>query len=129
VSFIGNIIYAALLVFVVIASLSELGVDTTSFAAVIAAAGLAIGLALQGSLSNFAAGFMIIALRPFKIGEYIEGAGTSGTVEDISILTTTLKTPDNKKIIIPNSAITGGNIVNYSAHPAPRGYGLWLRLW
>ena len=114
VSFIGNIVYALLLTFTVIAVLEQLGIDTTSFAAVIAAAGLAIGLALQGSLSNFAAGVMIIALRPFRIGDYIEGAGTAGSVADINILTTTLKTPDNKIITIPNSALTSDNITNYS---------------
>lgn len=120
VSFSGNILYALALAFVVIASLNQLGVETTSLAAVIAAAGLAIGLALQGSLSNLAAGVMIILFRPFKIGDYIEAAGTAGTVEDISIFTTILRTPDNKQVIIPNNAITSDNITNYSTKPERR---------
>lgn len=120
VSFAGNIIYALTLAFVIIAALSQLGVETTSLAAIIAAAGLAIGLALQGSLSNLAAGVMIILFRPFKIGDYIEAAGAAGTVEDISIFTTVFKTPDNRQIIIPNNAITSGNIVNISAKPERR---------
>jgi small conductance mechanosensitive channel len=115
VNFGGNIMYGLLLAFVVIAALSQLGVETTSLAAIIAAAGLAIGLALQGSLSNFAAGVMLILFRPFKLGDYIEAAGTAGTVEDMSIFTTALKTPDNCQIIIPNANITSDNITNYSA--------------
>jgi small conductance mechanosensitive channel len=107
--------YIALLVFVVLAALGQLGIQTTSFIAVIGAAGLAIGLALQGSLSNFAAGFLMIIFRPFKVGDYIEGAGVAGTVEVIQIFTTQLKTPDNKTVIIPNAALTAGNITNYSA--------------
>lgn len=120
ISFGGNVIYALMLTFVVIAALSQVGIETTSMAAAIAAAGLAIGLALQGSLSNLAAGVMIILFRPFKIGDYIEAAGTSGTVEDISIFTTTLKTPDNKEVIVPNGGITSGNITNYSAKDTRR---------
>lgn len=120
VSFIGNIAYALMVAFVVIASLSELGVETTSIAAIFAAAGLAIGLAFQGSLSNFAAGIMIVAFRPFKIGDYIEAAGTAGSVKEISIFTTTLETPDHKKVIIPNSSIASDNITNYSANKTRR---------
>ncbi len=120
VSFAGNIIYGIALAFVVIAMLSNLGIETTSLAAIIAAAGLAIGLALQGSLSNFAAGVMVILFRPFKIGDFIEAAGTSGTVKDISIFTTTLKTPDNKTIIVPNSNITSDNITNFSTEKQRR---------
>jgi len=112
--FVGNLSYIALLVFVVLAAVSKLGIQTTSFIAVLGAAGLAIGLALQGSLSNFAAGFLMIIFRPFKVGDYIEAGGTAGTVEEIQIFTTQLKTPDNKTVIIPNSGITAGNIVNYS---------------
>lgn len=115
VSFVGNLVYIALLVFVVLAALGQLGIQTTSFIAVIGAAGLAIGLALQGSLSNFAAGFLMIIFRPFKVGDYIEGAGVAGTVEAIQIFTTQLLTPDNKTIIIPNASLTAGNITNYSA--------------
>jgi len=115
VSFVANLTYMALLVFVVLAALGQLGIQTTSFIAVIGAAGLAIGLALQGSLSNFAAGFLMIIFRPFKVGDFIEGAGVAGTVEAIHIFTTQLLTPDNKTIIIPNSSLTAGNITNYSA--------------
>ncbi|MCG6973915.1 MAG: mechanosensitive ion channel [Desulfobacterales bacterium] len=115
VSFAGNLVYIALLVFVVLAALAQLGIQTTSFIAVIGAAGLAIGLALQGSLSNFAAGFLMIIFRPFKVGDFIEGAGVAGTVEAIHIFTTRLSTPDNKTVIIPNAALTAGNITNYSA--------------
>ena len=113
-SFLGNLIYAALLTFVVISALGTLGVNTTSFAAVIAAAGLAIGLALQGSLSNFASGVLIIIFKPFTKGHYVEVAGVGGSVEEVTIFTTKLKTPDNKVVIIPNGSITNDNIVNYS---------------
>ncbi len=113
--FVGNLTYYALFTFVVLAALSQLGIQTTSFIAVIGAAGLAIGLALQGSLANFAAGFMLIFFRPFRVGDLIEGAGVKGTVENIQIFTTQLKTPDNKIIIIPNANLTSDNIVNWSA--------------
>ena len=113
--FVGNMAYIALMAFVVLAALSQLGIQTTSFIAILGAAGLAVGLALQGSLSNFAAGFLMILFRPFRVGDYIEGGGTAGTVEEISIFTTTLATPDNKTVIVPNSAMTGGNIVNWTA--------------
>jgi small conductance mechanosensitive channel len=114
VSFVVNLTYIALLVFVVLAALGQLGIQTTSFIAVIGAAGLAIGLALQGSLANFAAGFLMIIFRPFKVGDFIEGAGVAGTVEVIQIFTTQLKSPDNKTVIIPNASLTAGNITNYS---------------
>lgn len=120
ISFTTNLVYMASLAFVFIMALGKFGVDTTSFAAVIAAAGLAIGFALQGSLGNFAAGAMIIMLRPFKVGDYVECAGTAGVVEEISVFATTLKTPDNKVVIVPNGAVTGGNIVNYSTKPTRR---------
>ncbi len=112
--FVANMAYIILMIFVVLAALSQLGIQTTSFIAVLGAAGLAIGLALQGSLSNFAAGFLMIIFRPIRVGDYIEGAGTAGTVEEIAIFTTTLVTPDNKTVIIPNAALTGGNIVNWT---------------
>ena len=118
--FVANLSYAALLAFVVIAALNKLGVQTASFIAVIGAAGLAIGLALQGSLANFAAGVLMIIFRPFKAGDLIEGAGTTGTVEEIQIFTTQLKTPDNKTIIIPNASMLGGNIINYSTKGSRR---------
>ena len=115
VSFVGSIVYIALLAFVVIAALGQLGIQTTSFIAIVGAAGLAVGLALQGSLANFAAGFLMIIFRPFKVGDFIEGAGVAGIVKDMQIFTTTLKTGDNKIIIIPNAKISGDNITNYSA--------------
>jgi small conductance mechanosensitive channel len=120
VSFVANIAHVAMMVFVVIAAMSELGVETTSFAAVLAAAGLAIGLALQGSLSNFASGVMLILFKPFKTGDFIEAAGTSGIVEEIQIFSTKLRSGDNKQLFIPNGAIFGGTITNYSTKPTRR---------
>jgi len=120
VSFVGNLTYIALLAFVIIAALNQLGIQTTSFIAIIGAAGLAIGLALQGSLANFAAGVLMIIFRPFKVGDYIEGAGVAGAVEKVHIFTTQLKTPDDKTIIIPNAKIMGDNITNYSAKDTRR---------
>ncbi len=113
--FVVSLTRIALMVFVVIAALGTVGVQTASFVAVIGAAGLAIGFALQGSLSNFASGVMLIIFRPFKAGDYVEAGGTGGSVESIQIFNTILKTPDNKKVIIPNSKITGDSITNYSA--------------
>jgi small conductance mechanosensitive channel len=118
--FVSSIAYIALLAFVVIAALGQLGIQTTSFIAILGAAGLAIGLALQGSLANFAAGFLMIIFRPFKVGDFIEGAGVAGVVEEIQIFTTTLKTGDNKIIIIPNAKLAGDNITNYSAQDTRR---------
>ena len=120
VSFVGNLTYIALFAFVIIAALNQLGIQTTSFIAIIGAAGLAIGLALQGSLANFAAGVLMIIFRPFQVGDYIEGAGVAGAVEKVQIFTTQLKTPDNKTIIIPNAKIMGDNITNYSAKDTRR---------
>ena len=120
VGFVGSISYIALLAFVIIAALGQLGIQTTSFIAILGAAGLAIGLALQGSLANFAAGFLMIMFRPFKVGDFIEGAGVAGVVESIQIFTTTMKTGDNKTIIIPNAKLSGDNIVNYSAKTTRR---------
>ena len=118
--FVGNIVHAAIMAFVVITALGQLGVDTKSFAAIIAAAGLAIGLALQGGLSNFAAGFLIIVFRPFKAGDVINGAGIEGTVEEVEVFSTTLNTADNKKIIVPNSSLMSGNVINYTANESRR---------
>lgn len=120
VSFLGHMTYIALIAFIIIAALNQLGIQTTSFIAVLGAAGLAIGLALQGSLANFAAGVLMIIFRPFKVGDYIEGAGVAGIVEEIQMFTTQLKTLDNKKIIVPNAKMTGDNIVNYSANEIRR---------
>lgn len=114
VDFVSHMVKYVIVAFVVIAALSRIGVQTTSFIALIGAAGLAVGLALQGSLSNFASGVLIIVLRPFKAGEYIEAAGTAGSVESVQIFATTLITIDNKFVVVPNSSILGGNIINYS---------------
>ncbi|MGD8875096.1 MAG: mechanosensitive ion channel [Gammaproteobacteria bacterium] len=120
IGFVSSIAYITLLAFVVVAALGQLGIQTTSFIAILGAAGLAIGLALQGSLANFAAGFLMIIFRPFKVGDFIEGAGVAGVVREIQIFTTTLKTPDNKTIIIPNAKLSGDNIINYSAEATRR---------
>ena len=120
ITFTANMVYGALLVFVVIASLGQLGVQTTSFIAIIGAAGLAVGLALQGSLSNFAAGVLMMIFRPFTKGDFIEAGGASGVVESIDIFTTRIRTGDNKSIFVPNGGIMGGNIVNYSAKETRR---------
>ena len=114
VKFVGNLVYFALLAFVVLAALGQVGIQTTSFIAVIGAAGLAVGLALQGSLANFAAGVLLVIFRPFKVGDYIEGAGVGGVVEEIHIFSTLLGTVDNKAIIVPNAKLTGDNITNYT---------------
>ncbi len=119
-TFVSNIVYWLLMAFVIIAAITELGVKTTSFIAVVGAAGLAIGLAMQGSLSNFAAGVLIVLFRHYKVGDYIEAGGVGGSVMAVQILTTTLKTPDNKTIIIPNSQIMNGIITNYSANDTRR---------
>jgi len=120
ISFLTNILNALLMAFVFISALSQLGIRTTSLVAVLGAGVLAIGLALQGSLSNFASGVLIIILKPFKVGDFIEAGGVSGIVEDVNIFTTELKTPDNKKIIIPNTPIMSGSITNFSHHPTRR---------
>jgi small conductance mechanosensitive channel len=115
--YLANIMHGVLMVLVIITALGQLGIPTTQFAALIAAAGLAIGLALQGNLSNFASGFLIVFFRPFKRGDYLAAGGTEGSVEEIGIFTTVLNTLDNKKVVVPNAAITGGNIVNFSTNP------------
>ena len=120
VGFVGNIVTAVGMAFVVIATIDQLGVKTASLVAVIGAAGLAVGFALQGSLSNFASGVMLLVFRPIKVGDYVEVGGTSGSVKDIGIFTTTLHTPDNKKVIVPNAQITSDTITNYSANDTRR---------
>jgi small conductance mechanosensitive channel len=115
VKFLVSLTKIGLMTFVVIAAIRQLGVETNSFVAIIGAAGLAVGFALQGTLANFAAGVMLIIFKPFKVGDYVEGGGSAGTVDAIQIFNTVLKTPDNKKVIIPNSKMTGDNITNYSA--------------
>ena len=118
--FVCNVVRMALLVVVIIAAISQLGIETTSFIAIFGAAGLAVGLALQGSLSNFAAGVLIVLFRPYQVGDYVEAAGISGTIEQVQILTTILTTPDNKQIIVPNSQIMDSIITNYSAKDTRR---------
>ncbi|MES9962399.1 MAG: mechanosensitive ion channel domain-containing protein [Candidatus Sedimenticola sp. 20ELBAFRAG] len=120
IKFTTSIIKAILLLFIIIAALDQLGVDTTSLIALLGAAGLAVGLALQNSLQNFAAGVMLIVFRPFKSGDFIQAGGTTGVVEAISIFSTILITADNREVIIPNSSIYSGPITNYSAHSIRR---------
>ena len=115
INFVKSILAAVLTLFVVVASLDQLGVDTTSLVALLGAAGLAIGLSMKDSLANFAAGVMLLVFRPFKAGDYVEAGGTAGTVTSIGIFTSTLTTPDNKVVIVPNGAIYSDNITNYSA--------------
>jgi small conductance mechanosensitive channel len=120
IKFIGNMVYFALLVVVVIAALDRLGINTSSVLAVFAAAGLAIGLALKDSLSNFSAGVMLVLFKPFKAGDFIEAAGNSGVIERIRIFSTVMRTVDNREITIPNSLIYGDTIINYSARDTRR---------
>jgi len=114
VTFVSSLAYVGLLAFVIIAALAQVGVQTASFIAVVGAAGLAIGFALQGSLANFAAGVLLMIFRPLKAGDFVEAAGVVGKVEDVQIFTTTIVTPDNKTAIVPNSKLTGDNIINYT---------------
>ncbi len=120
VSFLCSIVYAILIVATTLMALSQIGVQTTSFIAILGAAGLAVGLALQGSLSNFASGVLIILFRPFKSGDFIDAGGITGTVDKIEIFQTTMKTPDNKRVIVPNAQITGTSITNFSAEQTRR---------
>ena len=112
--FVTNLLNTLLMILVFIAAINQLGIETTSIIAVLGAAGLAIGLALQGSLSNFAAGILIVIYRPYKVDDYIEAGNHAGTVKDIQIFSTVLKTPDNKIVVVPNGSIMNGSIVNYS---------------
>ncbi|MCW8859051.1 MAG: mechanosensitive ion channel [Deltaproteobacteria bacterium] len=120
IKFAKNMIYIALMIFVVLAALGKLGIETTSFAAIIAAAGLAIGLSLSGTLGNFASGVMLILFRPFKVGDFVEAGGVSGVIEEIQIFSTKMKSGDNKEIIVPNGTIIGSTITNYSAKETRR---------
>ena len=112
--FVTNLLNTLLMILVFIAAINQLGIETTSIIAVLGAAGLAIAQALQGSLSNFAAGILIVIYRPYKVGDYIEAGNHPGTVKDIQIFSTVLKTPDNKIVVVPNGSIMNGSIVNYS---------------
>ncbi|OIN11114.1 small-conductance mechanosensitive channel MscS [Oceanisphaera psychrotolerans] len=118
--FVTSMLKYGLLAFVIIAALSRVGVQTASFVAIVGAAGLAVGLALQGSLSNFAAGVLLIGFRFFKAGDYVEAGGTAGTVQSVQIFTTILMTPDNRMIVVPNSKILNDNIINYSKEKTRR---------
>ena len=120
VKFTKTVVYVALMIFVILASLGKLGIETTSFAAILAAAGLAIGLSLQGTLGNFASGFMLILFRPFKVGDFVEAGGVSGIVEEIQIFSTRMRSGDNKEITVPNGQIVGSTITNYSAKETRR---------
>jgi len=120
VLFVGSLTYILILVFAVLATLAKFGIQTTSFVAIIGAAGLAIGFALQGSLSNFAAGILILVLRPFRVDDFIMGAGVAGTVKRIQLFTTELATPDNIKVMVPNSKLFGDVIKNITAYDTRR---------
>jgi small conductance mechanosensitive channel len=118
--FLGNLIYMTLIVFLALTAFSALGVPITSFIAIVGAAGLAVGLALKDSLSNFSSGVMLVFFRPFKVGDQIDAAGVSGVVESIGIFNTVMKTPDNRVINVPNSLIYSGTITNYNAESTRR---------
>ncbi len=120
ISFVASIVSGGVFFIAIIAAISHLGFNTSSLVAIVGAAGLAIGLALQGSLSNFASGVLLILFKPFKAGDFVEVSGVSGVVEEILIFATKLRTGDNKTVIIPNGSITGGTITNYSTKPTRR---------
>ncbi len=119
-NFLSVVLYAILLVAVIIAAISQLGIQTTPLIAVLGAAGLAVGLALQNSLGNLAAGVMLVLFRPFTKGDYVEAGGTSGTVTEVGLFQSVLNTPDNRRVIVPNGQITSENITNYSAYDTRR---------
>lgn len=119
-SFISSFVSIALTIILIIVTIGTLGVNTTSLAALLAAGGMAIGMALSGTLQNFAGGLMIMAFKPFKAGDYIEALGYAGTVTEVTIVGTHLTTFDNRKVILPNGALSGGNVVNYSYYPLRR---------
>ena len=120
VSFFGHFAYFIVIMFAVLAALAKFGIQTASFVAILGAAGFAVGFALQGSLSNFAAGVMILAFRPFKVGDYVDAGGIAGTVKEIQLFTTILATPDNVKVIAPNGAVFGSTIRNFSGYDTRR---------
>ncbi len=120
VNFVCSIVKSVLMLFIIVAALNQLGVDTTSFIALIGAAGLAIGLSLQSTLQNFAAGVMLILFKPFKLGDFVEAGGSAGVVEKINIFNTIMRTGDNREILVPNGAIYGGTIINNSARDTRR---------
>ncbi len=118
--FLGDLIGWILKILIVITAISQVGVETTSFIAILGAAGLAVGLALQGSLANFAGGALIMIFKPFKVGDFIEAQGHSGTVKEIQIFVTKLNSPQNRLIILPNGTLSNGNITNYSEENVAR---------
>ncbi len=118
--FIGNTVYTLVLLAVVIAAAGMVGIQAGSFIAIIGAAGLAVALAFQGTLSNFASGIMLLTFRPFQVGDFVDAGGTAGSVKEIGVFTTTLATPDNVKIILPNSQVSGAIIKNFSANETRR---------
>jgi small conductance mechanosensitive channel len=118
--FIGNTVYTLVLLAVVIAAAGMVGIQAGSFIAIIGAAGLAVALAFQGTLSNFASGIMLLTFRPFQVGDFVDAGGTAGSVKEIGVFTTTLATPDNVKIILPNSQVSGAIIRNFSANETRR---------
>jgi small conductance mechanosensitive channel len=120
VTFAGSLVFIVVIAFAILAALAKFGIQTASFIAIIGAAGFAVGFALQGSLSNFAAGVLILGFRPFRVGDFIDAAGVMGTVKEIHLFTTNLATPDNVRIIVPNSKLFGDIIKNYSANPTRR---------
>ncbi len=120
VNFLSRFAYFGLMIFVVVAALAKLGVQTASIIAVVGAAGLAVGLALQGSLANFAAGILLLIFKPFKVGDFVEVGSCKGTIKDIHIFNTVLNSPDNVRVIVPNAQITGGNIHNYTVNGTRR---------
>ena len=120
VTFLQSFLKIALQAVVVIATINQLGVETTSIVAILGAAGLAVGMALSGTLQNFAGGAMILMFKPFKVGDFIEAQGYSGTVKSIQIFTTILTTPDNKQVVIPNGGLSNGSLINYSAEATRR---------
>ncbi len=119
-SFIGSIVYILILTFAVIAALAKFGIQTASFVAVLGAVGFAVGFALQGSLSNFAAGVMILIFRPFRLGDFVTAGGVTGAVKEIGIFTTIFNTPDNVKVIVPNGKLFGDVIKNFSSYDTRR---------
>ena len=120
IKFLRNIIYYSLMIVVILTALSKLGVETTSFLAILGAAGLAIGLALKDSLGNFASGVMIILFKPFKVGDVVNAAGVTGSVQEVGIFNSIFITPDNQKVIVPNGSITSGSITNINANDTRR---------
>jgi len=118
--FVASVVSVGVLVFAVVAALARFGIETTSFVAILGAAGIAVGLALQGALSNFSAGVMLLVFRPFRAGDFVEAAGVSGTVKEIRMFSTELASPDNVKIIVPNGAVFRAIIKNFSAYDTRR---------